>query len=125
MTHWKKWSDIGYHLTKCHIITNKHLLEKEQQIFVLNELERVDGCRVIERVRGSDSAEKKFLEGSLIKQKLLLKKLAFHGNVSTENAPNYFTFSTQYKWKFVARLTTTNIKDLLKEGETNQQFVIA
>ena len=76
---------FGFHPTKCHIITKEHLFEKAQQIFVHDEVEIVDGCRVLGSVIGSDSAEKKFVERSPKQQKSLLKKLAVQVNVSPQN----------------------------------------
>ena len=75
---------FGYHLTECHITTQEHPFEKTLQIFDLNEVEIVDGCRVLGSKIGSDNTEKKFVEGSLQQQKLLWK-LAFHTNVSPQN----------------------------------------
>ena len=59
-----------YQLTKCHIITKKHLFGKAQQIFVHDEVEIVDGCRVLGGVISSENAKKKkFVERSLKQQK--------------------------------------------------------
>ena len=52
---------FGYNLTKCHIIIKEHLFEKAQQVFVHNEVEKVDGCRVLGSVKVFDKAEKNFL----------------------------------------------------------------
>ena len=56
--------------------------------FVHDEVEIVDGCRVLGSVIGSDSAEQ---------QKSLLKKLAVHANVSPQNVYKLFTSSVQHK----------------------------
>ena len=53
---------MGYHLTKCHIITKEHLFEQLGHIFDHDEVEIVDLCRVLDSVIGSDDAEKKFVE---------------------------------------------------------------
>ena len=75
-----------------------------------------DGCRVLGGVRGSENAEKKFVERSLKQQKSLLKRLAAHANVSPQNVYKSFTSSVQHKLTFLAR-TTPNIEDLLRECE--------
>ena len=49
---------FGYHLNKCHIITKEYLFEKAQQTFFHDEVEIVDGFRVLGSVIGSNNAEK-------------------------------------------------------------------
>ena len=49
---------LGYHLIKCHMFTEELLFEKTQKIFVNDEEEIFDGCRVLGSVKGSDKAEK-------------------------------------------------------------------
>ena len=111
----KRGPAFGYHLTNCHVITKEHLFEKALQIFVNDEVEIVDGCRVLDSVIGSDNVEKK-LERSLKQQKSLLKKLAAHVNISPQNVYKSFTSSVQHKLTFLAR-TTPNTEELLKESE--------
>ena len=106
---------FGYHLTKCHIITEENLFEKAQQIFVHDEVEIVDGFRVLDSVIGSDNAEKNC--GKITKTaEIAVDKLAAHANVSPQNVYKLFTSSDQHSLTFLAR-KTSNIKDLLKEGE--------
>ena len=56
---------FDYQLANCHVITKKHLFEKTHQIFVRNEVEIIDFCKVIGSVLCSDNAEIKFVERSL------------------------------------------------------------
>ena len=90
--------------------------KKAQQIFVNDEVDIVDGCRVLVIVIGSDNAEEKSVKRSLKQQKLLLKKLASHANVSPQNDYKSFSSSVQHKLIFLAR-TTPNIEDRLKKCE--------
>ena len=55
----KQGPSFRYHLTNCHIITKERLFEKAQLIFVQDEVEIVDSCRILGSVKGSDNAEKK------------------------------------------------------------------
>ena len=107
----KRGPALGYHLTKCDIITKEHLFEKAQQIFVHDEVQIVEGS-----VIASEYAERKFVERSPKQQKSLLKKLAAHANVSPQNVYKSFTSSVQHNLTFLARLTP-DIEDLLKECE--------
>ena len=63
---------FGYHLNQMSHHCQGHQFEKAQHNFVHDEVEKVDGCRVLGSVLGSDNAEKVFLERSLKKHKLLL-----------------------------------------------------
>ena len=56
-------------------LLQERLFEKAQRIFVHNQVEIIGGCRVLGSVRGSDNAEKKFVEKSNKQQKSSLKKL--------------------------------------------------
>ena len=76
---------FGYHPTKCHIITKERLFEKAQRIFVHNQVEIIDGCRVLGNVRGSDNAEKEFVDRSYKQHKSSLKKLGDHAYVSPQS----------------------------------------
>ena len=105
---------FGYHLTKCHIITKEHLFESAQQIFAHDDLEIVDGCRLLSSVIGSENAAKEFVEISLKQQKQLLKKLAAHADVSPQNVYKSFTSSVRHKLRAIAR-TTPNVEDRLQE----------
>ena len=73
---------FGCHITTTHIITKEHLFEKATQIFVQEEVEIADDCRVLGSEIGSHDKEKNFAERSLKQQKSLLKKLAVHASVS-------------------------------------------
>ena len=57
-----------------YIISKEHLSEKAQQIFAHDEMEIIDGCRVLSSVIGSESAVKQFVEISLKQQKSFVKK---------------------------------------------------
>ena len=59
-------------------------------------------------VIGPDNAEKKFVDRSQKPQKLLLRKLAAHANVSPQNVYKAFTSSVQHKLTFLARTTPNN-----------------
>ena len=102
-------------------LTNATILQKEQffhkaGIFVHDEVEIDDGCRVLGSGIDSDNAEKKFVERSLKQQKLSLRKLAARANVSPQDFYKSFISSIQHKLTFLAR-TTPNIEDLLRECE--------
>ena len=56
------------------VLLTKRSFEKSQQIFVHDQLEIVDGCRVPSCVTNSDNADKKFAEKSLKKQIVVLKR---------------------------------------------------
>ena len=75
-------------------------------------MEVVDGCRVLGSVIGSDNTEKKNVERSLKEQKVLLKKLATHANVSSQNVHKSFTLLVHHILTFLAR-TSPNTEDLL------------
>ena len=51
---------FGCHPTNCHVITKEHLFEIAQQIFVIDEVETVDGCRALGNVFDSDNSKKQF-----------------------------------------------------------------
>ena len=59
----KKHSRFGYHLTKCHIITQEHLFGKAQQNFVHDQEQIVNSCRVLSIIGSFNAAN--FVERSL------------------------------------------------------------
>ena len=90
-------------------------LKMRKNIFVHDDVEIVDGCRVLGSVIDSDNAEKKFVERSLKQQKSLLKTLVVHANFSPQNVFKSFTSSVQQK--LILAHTSPNFEDLLKECE--------
>ena len=68
---------FGSHLTKCPVNTKENLFGQAQQIFVNEEVEINDSCRVLCGLIGSDNAKKKFLGKSVRQQKSLIRSWTF------------------------------------------------
>ena len=68
-------------------------------------MEIVDGCRVLCSVIGFDNTEKKNVERSLKEQKVFLKKLATHADVSPQNVHKSFTLLVHHILTFLARIS--------------------
>ena len=66
---------FGYDPKSIILLPKKNFLKKAQHIFIHDEVEIIDGCRVLDIVIRSESAEKNIVERSR-KQKSFLNKLA-------------------------------------------------
>ena len=106
----------GYHLTKCHLIVRKNKIETAQEIFAGQNIDLLDGHRVLGSIIGSDTACASFMVDKANENVKLIKKLADHSKVSPQSVYKAYTQGVQHKITFITR-TTPDSHILLHETE--------
>ena len=107
---------FGYTLTKCNIIAKTEHLKQAQNLFIKEDVEIVDGHRVLGSVIGSESACEKFRDHKQSEYNQIVEKLSKHAKISPQNVLHCFTKGLQNKVTFLSR-TTPNFIENLEETE--------
>ena len=108
---------FGYTLTKCNIIAKTKNMKKAQSLFNKEDIDIVDGYRVLGSVTGLEAACDKFRSYKQSEYNQIVEKLFKHAKVSLQNVFHCFTKSLQNKVFFLSR-TTPNFKGNLEETGT-------
>ena len=107
---------FGYTLTKCNIITKTENMKQAQSLFNKEDVEIVDGHRVLGSVIGSEAACDTFRSQKQSEYNQIVEKLSKHAKVSPQNVFHCYTKGLQNKVTFLSR-TTPNFIGNLEETE--------
>ena len=107
---------FGYKVIKCHLIIKPNKRENAEKMFASNDVDIIEGHRVLGSVIGSENECQKFMNEKKDEYTKLLNKLSEHGKTSPQSVYKSFTNGVQHKLTFISR-TTPNCESLFEETE--------
>ena len=107
---------FGYKVIKCHLITKPDFEQSARDLFANEDMEVINGHRVLGPVIGTEERCQEFFDGKSNTYSKLLKKLSKHAKVAPQNVYKAFTNGVQQKLTFITR-TTPKSEDLIEKAE--------
>ena len=107
---------FGYNVIKCHLITKAEVVSDAKNVFKGEEVDIIDGSRVLGSVIGNVDSCRQYIEDQKQNYLRILQKLTKHAKIAPQNVYKCLTNSVQQKLTFLSR-TTPDTFDLLEEAE--------
>ena len=107
---------FGYNVIKCHLITKAEFVNDAKNVFKGEEVDIIDGSRVLGSVIGNVDSCRQYIEDQKQNYRRILQKLAKHAKIAPQNVYKCLTNSVQHKLTFLSG-TTPDTFDLLEEAE--------
>ena len=114
-------TSAGYCWEQVFLAKTEHL-KQAQKLFIKENVEIVDGHRVLGSVIGSESACEKFRNHKQSEYNQIVEKLSKHAKIFPQNVFHCFTKGLQNKVTFLSR-TTPNFIETLEETERKIKVV--
>ena len=96
---------FGYNVIKCHLITEAEFVNDAKNVFKVEEVDIIDGSRVLGSVIGNVDSCRQYIEGQKQNYLRILQKLAKHAKIAPQNVYKCLTNTVQHKLTFLSRTT--------------------
>ena len=117
-------SSFGYNVIKCHFITKAEFVNDAKNVFKGEEVDIIDGSRVLGSVIGNVVSCRQYIEDQKQNYLRVLQKLAKHAKIAAQNVYKFLTNSVQHKLTFLSR-TTPDTFDLLEEADETYRDIFS